>query len=278
MPVTSGVSLHPLSTHFSHGTVGPDTSGGNALIHLDTERAYRSLIRPVTGEVGFPVVIEETDLRITARRNLTQEVAQFVGDIRGSLKNYILLHPEFVSALVPLPLDPTAPALVQAMLQAGQDCQVGPMAAVAGAIAQAVADRFVSVSPDILVENGGDLYLHSTRERIVALLAKPIQGARLALKLSPKDFPTALCGSSATIGHSLSFGRADLVTVRARSGALADAAATTLGNLARSGDHLPQVLERAKELTRVGLLGVFAQVDEKIGLWGEMELAALEEE
>ncbi|WP_243360915.1 UPF0280 family protein [Fundidesulfovibrio terrae] len=246
------------------------------MTHLDSDRAYRGALTPAEGETCFTVVVEESDLRITARRDLSCEIVHYLTSLRGELKNYILLRPEFATSLVPLSEDEAAPDLARKMLEAARCCQVGPMAAVAGAVAQAVADRFAPESPDILVENGGDLYLHSTRERLVALLAKPVQGARLALRLSPEDFPTALCGSSATIGHSLSFGRADLVTVKARSGALADAAATTLGNLARSGAHLPLVLERAQELARFGVTGVFAQVDDTIGVWGDMELAVLE--
>ena len=246
------------------------------MTHLGTDRTYRDSITPAPEETAFTVVVEESDLRVTASRDLRQEVAQYLTELRAGLKNYILLHPGFAASLTPLPEDPHAPPLVQAMLAAALVCQVGPMAAVAGAIAQAVADRFAPLCPDMLVENGGDLYLHSTRERLVALLAKPVQGARLALKLGKADFPVALCSSSATIGPSLSFGSADLVMVKARKGAVADAAATTLGNLARSGEHLPLVLARAQELAHAGLSGVFVQVEEKIGVWGDIELAVLE--
>jgi len=246
------------------------------MVHTDPDRGYRGALAPGKGETSFSVVVEESDLRITATRDLSGEIAPYLTLLRGELKNYILLHPEFATSLTPLPNDPAAPPLVRTMLEAAMHCQVGPMAAVAGAVAQATADRFAAHSPDILVENGGDIYMHSTRERLVALLAKPVQGARLALRLSSGDFPAALCGSSATIGHSLSFGRADLVSVKARSGALADAAATTLGNLAQSGSHLPLVLERAQELARFGITGVFAQVDDTVGVWGDMELAVLE--
>ena len=104
-----------------------------------------------------------------------------------------------------------------------------------------------------------------------------VQGARLGLRITPASGPSALCGSSATVGHSLSFGAADLVTVRSRSGAIADAAATTLGNLARSPDHLPLVLERAEQMAAVGVTGVFVQIGEQVGVWGDMELAVIEE-
>ena len=245
-------------------------------IHREPERTYRGVLKPAESETAFRVVVEESDLHVIARADLSLEIAAFLSEIRGALKNYILFHPDFVTSLVPLPFDPAAPPLARAMLHAAKACQVGPMAAVAGAVAQAVADHFAPISPDLLVENGGDLFMHSTKTRLAALLAKPVQGARLALRVSPEEFPVSLCGSSATIGHSLSFGAADLVTVKAKSGTLADAAATTLGNLATSADALPRVLKRAKELAHVGVLGVFVQVGGKIGVWGDMELAALD--
>ena len=245
-------------------------------VHLDPDRFYRQNLRPTSDETAFQVVVEQSDLWIVARRDLSREVARHLTEIRGGLKNYLLLHPGFAGSLTPVDVEDDAPPLVLAMAHAAKACNVGPMAAVAGAVAQAVADRFVADSPDIVVENGGDVYLHSTRERLVALLAAPAQGARLALRLGPGDFPAALCGSSARIGPSLSFGAADLVTVLASDGALADAAATTLGNLAAGPESLPLVVERAKSLTRAGVRGVFAQVGGQLAVWGEMELAALE--
>lgn len=244
-------------------------------IHLDPNRSYRGRLSPGTGETAFQVVVEESDLFIVGRADFRTEVADVLGTLRAGLKNYILFHPEFRTALSPVDVPEDAPAMVRSMARAARICNVGPMAAVAGAVAQAVADHFQPLSPDFLVENGGDLYIHSTRERLAALLAQPVDGARLALRLSPGDFPVALCGSSARIGPSVSFGAADLVTVKARDGALADAAATTLGNLAQSARHLPLVVARAQELE--GVLGVFAQVEGAMAVWGDMELVALED-
>lgn len=244
-------------------------------IHLDSGRIYRSGLVAGPGEIAFQAVVEESDLYIVAGADLRREVTDFLTTLRAGLKNYILFHPEFRTSLTPVEVPQDAPDIVLAMAGAARLCNVGPMAAVAGAVAQAVADQFQVLSPDILVENGGDLFIHSTRERLVALLAQPVNGARLALRLSPGDFPAALCGTSARIGPSLSFGAADLVTVKARSGALADAAATTLGNLAQSAGHLPQVVARAQELE--GVLGIFAQVEGSMAVWGDMELAALQE-
>jgi hypothetical protein len=134
----------------------------------------------------------------------------------------------------------------------------------------------VAQSPDFLVENGGDTYLYSTRERVVGLLARPLEGVSLGLRLTPRDFPVSLCASSATIGHSLSFGTAEVVVVRSKSGAVADAVATALGNLIKSPEYLKAAVDAAQVLRPRGVEGFFAQCGEQIAVWGKMELVALE--
>ncbi|MBI9080761.1 MAG: UPF0280 family protein [Pseudodesulfovibrio sp.] len=244
--------------------------------HLSTERSYRDSVRPQDGEVRFQVAVEQTDLLIVAEKDLQVEIASYVSMIRGEIKNWIMFHPEFAVSLSPVDVPDTAPEVVRAMARAGGVCDVGPMAAVAGAVAQAVGDRFVGQSPNILVENGGDTYLHSTRERVVALLAEPDSGARVGLRIEAGSFPVAICASSGTIGHSLSLGAGDLVAVRAEDARMADAAATALCNLLKSEADIDRVLKRARELAEFGLEGVFVQCDQKIAAWGELELVALD--
>jgi uncharacterized protein len=235
-------------------------------------RGYRLSWLPREKEVRFQAVIEETDLLVVARRDLTPEVLEIVRALRGQLKAYIEVHPEFLTNFAPLEVPAEASEIVRRMADAAASFDVGPMAAVAGTIAQMVADELCGRSPNILVENGGDIFMHSTRERVVGLLPFPDQGMTLGLRLSPSDFPCALCSSSATIGHSVSFGSGDLVVVRSRSGSLADAAATSLANALRTRKDLCRVLESAKRLKSRGVQGVFAQLGEDIGVWGEMEL------
>ena len=177
------------------------------------------------------MVVEQTDLWVVAQHNLSQEILPLVHQLRGELKAYIALHPEFGASLSPVDVPPNATAIVRAMAAAARRCNVGPMAAVAGAMAQFVAKRFEELSPNIIVENGGDIALRSTRERVVGLLSDPTSDTVLGLRLGPTDFPTCICSSSATIGHSLSLGRGELVVVRSRDGCLADAAATALCNI-----------------------------------------------
>jgi ApbE superfamily uncharacterized protein (UPF0280 family) len=243
---------------------------------LSPRRSYREAIAPHEGEVAFQVVLEQTDLFVTAERDLSGPMLDHVRGLRGELKSYMLLAPGFRESLSPVPVREGAPLIARRMAEAAEAVNVGPMAAVAGTFAQMVADRFRTESPNIIVENGGDIYMHSTRERLVALLSEPESGARLGLRLKKSDFPVSLCASSATIGPSLSLGRGELVVVRSRSGALADAAATALANLIDTADDLDLLLARAKKFAPLGLEGVFAQAGGKLAVWGKMELVALE--
>ncbi|MCM0756852.1 UPF0280 family protein [Desulfovibrio aminophilus] len=238
-------------------------------------RDYRESVAPDAGERAFQVVIEESDLFVVARRDLSAGIADFLRGLRGELKSHILLRRDFLPSLTPLPAPAGAPEIARRMYEAARACDVGPMAAVAGTVAQMVCERFVSESPDIIVENGGDIFLCSTRERVVGLLAEPESGTRLGLRIPAGEFPTSLCSSSGRIGHSLSLGRGDLVTVRADSGALADAAATALCNRLKTARDLEAVLAGARELAPAGVLGVFAQMGGQVAAWGRVELVAL---
>jgi len=256
-----------------------------AKVHRDTERGYRQRMRPREGEVGFQVVVAQSDLWIVARplpgcdAALQRLAADVLHAVRAPLAAYIEIDPVFLATLAPHQVPPGAPEIVRDMAASAAVCGVGPMAAVAGAVAQRVAEGLAPYCSDVLVENGGDLFLRSSRERLVGLLADPEAGATLGLRLGPEDFPLSLCASSATIGHSLSLGQGELVVVRSRSGSFADAAATALCNLLKAKADLPRVTQTAQRLSRGvppnRVDGVFAQCHGQIAVWGEMELAAL---
>lgn len=240
--------------------------------HTSAERSYRLAAQPQESEQSFQIVVEETDLWVTAQRNLSSEAHTLVHEWRGMVKNAIALYPGFGPSLSPVTVPQSAPSPIQEMATAAAAWQVGPMACVAGAIAHGVAEGCQPLSPNVLVENGGDLYLCSTRERTIGLLAQPEQGIRLGLRLQATDFPCALCASSGRIGHSLSLGSGDLVVVRAKRGAFADAGATALANLLHKRQDVQRVLDQAQAMHPQGLEGVFAQYDDQIGVWGRMEL------
>lgn len=245
------------------------------MLHTDSHRAYRQVLQPRPGEAAFQVVVEQTDLYVVAAKPLAREIADHVRALRAALTSHMLLHPGFRESLTPVAVSPEAPPLVRDMAQAAARFGIGPMAAVAGAMSQAVADRFGPDSPSLLIENGGDIVIRSPVERTVALLAKPVEGARMGLRFAPEKLPAAICASSAKVGHSLSLGQADMVTVVADQGAVADAAATALANLLVTAEDIQGVLAAASGMAKRGVRGAFVQLGDLVGLVGDLELVAL---
>ncbi len=222
--------------------------------------------------VSFQVRIKETDLWIKAERELTREAKDLVISYRNQIEDYIRQNPSFLEALEPLTLPSLVmPAIVREMIVAGQKANTGPMAAVAGAIAERVGRKLLEWSPEVIVENGGDCFIMMKRPIEVGIFAgdSPLSNL-VALRFEPEALPLGVCTSSGTVGHSLSFGNADAVAVVSRNTALADAAATSIGNLVCSPGDIEKGLEYAQKIE--GLLGVVIIVKNKLGAWGEVEL------
>lgn len=243
-----------------------------------TDRGYRGL-QGQGDLVSSFVRISETDLHILADRDVGEQAKEFVLRYRLQIESYIARHPEFLSALSPLPADNLAPPIVREMLRAGEAADVGPMAAVAGAISEYVGKELLAAGvQEVIVENGGDIFLHRKKDCTVAIFAGQSPLSYKVGVVVPKESRSAgVCTSSGTVGHSLSFGEADSVTVLASSTGLADAVATRLGNeviLARSGKV---GIERALALARkfTGIDGVVVICGELMGAVGTVELVRL---
>jgi len=189
---------------------------------------------------------------------------------RQILGDYIRHHPEFQSALEPIELRAEAPEIARRMAWAARLAGVGPMAAVAGAVAQLAAEAALSAgAPEAIVDNGGDIYLKASEPVVVCLGTGTAKLAdRLAFLLEPGDTPISICSSSGKMGHSMSFGLCDLATIVAQDGALADAAATQAGNLVKTVDDVDAALERIMRIP--GLDGVLLVKDDRIGLTGRL--------
>jgi len=224
--------------------------------------------------VAFNVTVKETDLYIRARSDLKSKAYELVVKYRRMLEEYIEGHPSFLTSLEPMAVDDDAPPLVTQMAEAVEKAGVGPMAAVAGAIAEAVGSELAAFSPEVIVENGGDIYLRSLTKRLIGIYAgkSPLTG-RVGLEINGEDTPLGICTSSGTVGHSLSYGQADAVIVLSPSTALADAAATAIGNRILKPEDIPGGIEFARSFK--GLKGVVIIQGEQVGVWGEVKLSEM---
>ena len=171
----------------------------------------------------------------------------------------------------PYPVEDDAPGIVREMAEAAEKAGVGPMAAVAGTIAERVGRALLEFSPEVIVENGGDIFLKSRKKRTVGVYAgqSPFSD-RLALEIKPSETPLGICTSSGTVGHSLSLGKADAVIVLSTCTALADAAATAIGNLVKEETDIPHGLDFARGID--GLSGIIIIKNEKMALWGQVKI------
>jgi ApbE superfamily uncharacterized protein (UPF0280 family) len=236
-------------------------------------RTYRNLITD-SGLQTFTVVVQETDLCVHAKMNLKNIAKELVLQYRGYLEAYIRKNPNFARTMQPWQLNGPAPNIVDSMVKAGEKAGVGPMASVAGAIAESVGRDLLRHTDEVIVENGGDIFLKTNEPITIGIYAgNSSLSLKLGLRVDSSKAPFAVCTSSGTVGHSLSLGKADAVCVVSDSCPLADAAATSIGNLIQTKRDIRQAVETGKLIK--GIKGLAIILDDDIGLWGELDLAPL---
>lgn len=226
--------------------------------------------------ISFNVVVKESDLYVRATRNLSRKTLKSLLKHRASLEEYIERHPDFVAALEPLAVGTDAPLIVKAMAEVAEKVGVGPMAAVAGAIAEYVGRELLPFSREVIVENGGDIFLKTEKTRTIGVYAgksSPFTG-KIALRIEPADTPLGVCTSAGTVGHSLSFGKCDAAVIVSPSTSLADAAATAVGNLVKEADDIARGIDFARGVE--GVRGAIVIKGDHIGIWGNINLVTRE--
>jgi ApbE superfamily uncharacterized protein (UPF0280 family) len=237
------------------------------------ERTYRNLVK-TDDLIQFEVIVKETDFLVRAERDLSKETREAVLRYRHQLETYIAANPPFQESLVPLADDPYAPEIVREMIRTSQLARVGPMAAVAGAMAEMVSRDLLKLSQEVIVENGGDIFIATSKERTIGIYAgNSALSLKIGIVISPEESPLGVCTSSGTVGPSLSLGKANAVCLLSKSAALADAAATAVGNVVKEKKDIELGLERGREIA--GVLGTLIIVDEKMGVWGNIKLTQL---
>lgn len=237
------------------------------------KRFYRDWFKGVNLEF-FDVCERETDLRIGTSRNLYKEAFNSVRKYRKQLEEYIRKNPMFLKSLEPIGIEGDVPVIIRRMGEASAKAGVGPMAAVAGAIGEMVGMELLQYSDEIIVENGGDLFVKINVPRKVGIYAgdSPLSG-KIALRIYPEETPAGICTSSGTVGHSLSFGKADAAVVVSRDAFLADAVATAVGNRVKNPSCVQDAIEFAAGIN--GVEGVLVIIGDKLGAWGQVELVGM---
>ena len=211
---------------------------------------------------------KDTNLRIAS--DCFEVVTKAIVEERRLLEAYIAKYPEFQTAMTPLQVQSGAPISVHRMTAAAEITGLGPMASVAGTLAQMGAEAALRFgAAEAIVENGGDVFIASDSPITIGIYAgSSAVGDNLAFVLKPEDLPISLCSSSGTMGHSISLGQCDLVTVAAKEAALADSVATLVCNRILAVSDLEPVLNDAGSLPDVQ--GILAVKDDQIGLYGNL--------
>jgi len=218
------------------------------------------------------IVVKETDLQILTDQPLDKDFfKKRINFYRGQIEDYIRKDKRFLTSLKPLSVEIDAPLIVKEMSKQTKKANVGPMAAVAGAMAEFLGkDLLKKGYQEVIIENGGDIFLASRKTRTVGIYPGPKNPwQNLALKIDPLDTPLGICTSSATLGHSLSFGKAESVVIISKNTSLADAVATATCNRVQSKKDLEKALKFAKGIK--GILGVVIILNKNLLAWGKVE-------
>lgn len=233
-------------------------------------RTYRDISAPA-GLVRFDVLVQETDLSIYTRQTMKTRARELVLESRGFIENYIRQHPNFAETLFPWAIDGPAPKIVRQMAEAGQSAGVGPMAAVAGAVAEYVGKGLLVKSEDVIVENGGDIFIRTLQPVTIGIFAgqSPLSG-KIGVRLDSAMTAKAICTSSGRVGPSLSMGAAEAATIVSHSCPLADAAATAVANRVRAKKDLQPSVDFARCIP--GVEGVFIIKEDAIAAWGDLDI------
>ncbi|MFH1784435.1 MAG: UPF0280 family protein [bacterium] len=241
------------------------------------QRIYRDSLKK--GDLDhFLVEVKESDLWIGLSKGtdigkLKEISTTKLTQVRKEIGEYIKTDPGFGESLTPHRVADNAPEIVRQMSESCARANVGPMAGVAGAIAEYIGRELLQYSKEVVVENGGDIFLALDRKRTVGIYTRnPKFSDKLALEVKAQDTPLGICTSSGMMGHSKSFGKADAVVAVSKSASLADACATAVGNMIQGSEDIDLALEYAQTIE--GLIGIVVIKDDRMGAWGNITLVS----
>ena len=232
------------------------------------ERRYRDFTDTERWK-SFHVKVETSDLYIRADEDLSVPAETAARRARKQIEDHIDRQNEFLTSYSPVERIEGCPEIISMMYAASERADVGPLAAVAGAVAEAVGRELLDRSGEIIIENGGDIWMKIVRPASVSIYPGGYYFDAVALKIHPDRTPCGICTSSARIGLSFSFGKADAATVIAPDAALADAIATGVCNRVQGED----TMEEAADYGMVnGATGIVIIYRDRLVARGDVEL------
>lgn len=237
------------------------------------ERTYRSRFSDDERR-WFCVKFLESDLWIgvdsgSYRASMEADTYAMLVELRRSMDAYLLMDPAYKAALTPYDAGLEAPNILKEMSRVSHKTGIGPMSAVAGAVARHVAE-FLGTN-EVIVENGGDIYAQACSDMDISVFAgqSPLS-EKIGLHIPAADFPLGICTSSGTVGPSLSLGRADAVMIVCKDVMLADSYATAMANRIKTVNDLQPVIDRISDIPEI--LGAIAVKDDRMAITGQFEL------
>lgn len=237
------------------------------------ERSYRSRFSNDERR-WFCVKFLESDLWIgvdsgSYRASLEADTYAMLVDLRRQMDAYLLMDPQYKTALTPYNAGLEAPNILKEMSRVSHKTGIGPMSAVAGAVAKKVAE-FLGTQ-EVIVENGGDIYALAASDMDISVFAgqSPLS-EKIGLHIPAAEFPLGICTSSGTVGPSLSLGRADAVMIVCKDVMLADSYATAMANRIKTVNDLQSVIDRISDIPEI--LGAIAVKDDRMAISGRFEL------
>jgi ApbE superfamily uncharacterized protein (UPF0280 family) len=247
-----------------------------SLNRISSETAYtdRNIYRKnisVKGKYSYRLKYKYTDLFITCDREISKEVKEPVVSFYNGLEEVLSRHEVFGKSLTPVKIIDNYPPIIKKMCRAAEVFKVGPMAAVAGAVCDRIAQSISGSCDFLMIENGGDVYIKSSIPVSAVLFSSSRYFRdRLNIRITADTTPCGLCSSSGIIGHSLSLGKSDLVTVMSESTVMADTAATAIANSIKEKADVDKALAHYRDYKQIK--GLIIIKDDRLAIWGELQL------
>jgi len=211
----------------------------------------------------------ETILNIDCTVDLRKEVLKELIKQHTDLLSYINKDPVFFTSYDPIEISSDAPEIIRLMHDASTKFNVGPMATVAGTISELIGKRIQKDCDEFTIENGGDIFLSSSSDKTIQIKTSNRKFAdKLSLNVSGDETPIGICSSSSSIGHSISFGRTELVVSISDSSSIADAAATYYANQIKTQSDLTETFEKASKNHLIR--GFLVLVGDELGVYGKI--------